>query len=278
MVRKILNIFVVFVFFVGFCLLLYPRVEKTLGENEQKQQIQQFDTHEKEYGALYDQMLAYNQQIYEEGQSGLRDAFSYEQNEFDMSELYNDTDMIGYITIDKMHIQVPLRIGANYENMAKDAAVLWQTSMPIGGANTNCVIAAHRGRYTSGLFRDIEDLEIGDEIRITNPWETLTYHVVKTIVIEPTDIDAIKIIDGADMVTLITCHPFPIDNQRYVVYAQRDTSNSVVSIPYEGVPYESSKETIIQEDRLSDFGLYFCAVCSCLFVVLLIRNRKKQHS
>lgn len=61
--------------------------------------------------------------------------------------------------------------------------------------NTNCVIAGHRGGYHGEqLFKNIENLAIGDEIRITNPWETLTYFVIKKIVIEPNEIEAVKIL------------------------------------------------------------------------------------
>lgn len=277
MMRKVLNIVAVLIFLCGFGLLLYPRVENVVGEYEQHEQIQQFNTEDKDYGPLYDEMLAYNQRIYEEGQSGLKDAFSYETNAFDTSAYFDNSNMIGYITIDKMNIEVPLYIGASFEHLSKNAAILGQTSMPIGGINTNSVIAAHRGRYTSGLFRDIENLEIGDEIRITNPWETLTYNVVKMIVIMPDDIDAIKIVEGADMVTLITCHPFPIDDQRYVVYAQRSGSE-VVDVPYDGIPYTSSKQTIQQENMVNTIGLYFCGIACCLLFVVFIRNKKKNES
>ena len=93
--------------------------------------------------------------------------------------------------------------------MNKGVAIMSQTSMPIGGENTNCVIAGHRGGYHGEqLFKNIENLAIGDEIRITNPWETLTYFVIKKIVIEPNEIEAVKILPNQDMITLFTCHPY----------------------------------------------------------------------
>ena len=95
--------------------------------------------------------------------------------------------------------------------------------MPIGGQNTNCVIAAHR---MGGFFGDIELLQIGDLIRITNLWETLTYRVAKITVIDPYDTDKIKIIPGKDMITLLTCHPYWSNRTRYIVYCERTFENA----------------------------------------------------
>ena len=129
--------------------------------------------------------------------------------------------MIGYISIEAMGEQLPLYIGANEENMKQGAVVMGQTSMPIGGTGTNCVIAAHRGYRGIPMFQYIEVLKPGDKVEISNLWETLEYQVVKSIVISPDDIEAVKIVPGADMLTLITCHPYTKNYQRYVVYCTR---------------------------------------------------------
>jgi len=71
------------------------------------------------------------------------------------------------------------------------------------------------------MFRDIEALQIGDKVYITNFWDTLVYEVAETKVILPADIQQIYIQEGRDMVTLITCHPYTKNYQRYVVYCER---------------------------------------------------------
>lgn len=93
--------------------------------------------------------------------------------------------------------------------------------MPIGGINTNCVLAGHRGWYGALFFRHIELLEIGDVVLITNFWETLRYTVSEIKVIEPDAIDEILIQPGRDLVTLLTCHPYGSGGRyRYVVYCE----------------------------------------------------------
>jgi len=71
------------------------------------------------------------------------------------------------------------------------------------------------------MFREIEKLKIGDEIFITNLWETMTYKVEKIEIISPDEINKIRIQEGKDMVTLVTCHPYPHNYQRYLVYCER---------------------------------------------------------
>ena len=94
--------------------------------------------------------------------------------------------------------------------------------MPIGGSNTNCVLAGHRGWYGALFFRHIELLEIGDEITIRNLWDTLTYQVVEIQVIEPNEIEEILVQPGRDLVTLLTCHPYGSGGRyRYVVFCER---------------------------------------------------------
>ena len=123
-----------------------------------------------------------------------------------------------------MGVEMPLYLGASNENMANGAAVLSQTSIPIGGINTNAVIAGHRGYGGYSYFRYIEVLEEGDEVIITNLWKTLTYKVSEIRIVTPDDVDAILIQPGKDMVTLLTCHPYASGGKyRYLVFCERVT-------------------------------------------------------
>lgn len=170
---------------------------------------------------LYADMVAYNRRIADDGQSGLVDAWSYQRSEIDLRAYGFPDQMIGYVEVPAIGQTLPLYLGATSEQMSLGAVQLTQTSMPIGSTDTNCVIAAHRGAWSSAMFRDIEDLEPGDEVRVTNPWGTLTYRVRETKVIAPNDIRQILIQKGKDMVTLITCHPYGSSEKRYVVYCDR---------------------------------------------------------
>ncbi|MCC8046221.1 MAG: class C sortase [Clostridiales bacterium] len=190
------------------------------GTEVQEQETESTQT-ARAFEELYQQMLSYNQGLIDNGQS-LVDAWSYEQEPIDLSALSDEDCAVGYIEIPAMDVTLPLYIGATTEHMAKGAAVLSETSMPIGGESTNCVIAGHRGYSGMPYFREIEKLEIGDLVYITNPWETLTYKVTEIAVIDPDDVESILIVPGKDMVTLLTCHPYMSHGKyRYVVYCER---------------------------------------------------------
>ena len=153
-------------------------------------------------------MEAYNESIFADKQDGLCDPWSYQAPVFDLAEYGIEDGIVGILSIPKMDLELPIYLGATAEHLAGGAAQLSQTSMPIGGENTNCVLAGHRGWYGALFFRHIELLEIGDEIMITNLWETLNYTVSEIKVIEPNEIDEILIQPGHDLVTLLTCHPY----------------------------------------------------------------------
>lgn len=186
------------------------------------------------YSELWDAMTAYNQQIYTDGQSALSEAGTYQATLFSLTDYGLPDETFGVISIPKLNLEMPLYLGATDENMAKGAAVLSGTSIPIGGINTNAVIAGHRGWGGAAYFRYITELSIGDEIVITNLWERLRYRVVGTNIIEPHEIENILIQPGRDMVTLLTCHPYASGGkQRYLVYCQRISEYDIMEVPYD---------------------------------------------
>ena len=274
-------------FFAGILVLAFPTAVNLAYQYRSQKTIVQFcDENAADSDAaddtLFLQMEEYNLAIYQNQQKDLCDAWSYQQNIFHFDAAGLADDMIGYLVIEAMDVQIPLYIGASNANMSKGAAVLGQTSMPIGGENTNCVIAAHRGYGSVPMFRNIEALEYGDQVVITNLWDTLTYEVVKSIVIDPDDIDAVKIIPGQDLVTLITCHPYTKNVQRYVVYCRRVSdgeenqdqkpAKKTEALPeiaesVHGVEYVSSEKDIRLEEQM--YTIRILTVAASCFVLLL---------
>ena len=186
------------------------------------------------YPELWESITTYNQRIYIDGQSTLSEAGAYQAALFNLTDYGLPDEIFGVISIPKLDLEMPLYLGATDENMAKGAAVLSGTSIPIGGINTNAVIAGHRGWGGAAYFRYITELSIGNEIVITNLWERLRYRVVGTNIIEPHEIENILIQPGRDMVTLLTCHPYASGGkQRYLVYCQRIPEYDIMEVPYD---------------------------------------------
>jgi LPXTG-site transpeptidase (sortase) family protein len=84
------------------------------------------------------------------------------------------------------------------------------------------VIAGHRGWRGADYFRHIDKLAVGDTVTLTNLWGTLTYTVADIQIIQPHEVERIKIQPNRDLLTLLTCHPYASGGrQRYVVYCER---------------------------------------------------------
>lgn len=177
---------------------------------------------ERAYPELYAAMQDYNAEIYAGGQSGLTDPFAYEEAPLDLAAYGYDDDVLAVLWIPRLNLELPVYLGASRENLAKGAALLGQTSMPLGGENTNTVIAAHRGYYGAEMLRNVQQIQIGDKITLTTPWDTLVYRVCELKIIQPDDINAVLIQPGRDLLTLTTCHPYTQNTQRYLVIAERD--------------------------------------------------------
>lgn len=213
----------------GILAILLPKLQAVKLQQEQADVIQKFqedrsrpqENDEKENSVLWEQICQYNNEIYENGQEAFADAQIAEHRPEQLKAM--ETNLFGYIEIPVMDCRLPLYLGASEENLGQGAAVLGGTSVPIGGKNTNSVIAGHRGWRKSKFFKDIEMLSGGDVVYVTNPWETLVYRVEQIEVIEPADSEKVKIQEEKDMITLITCHPYRSGGRyRYVVYCVRD--------------------------------------------------------
>ncbi len=232
-----MRIIAILILLAGIAVLAYPHIAQLLYSRQADQVIAEFqqeaskladdspqegfDSDMTGFDDLYAAMQAYNREIYENKQKDLKDAFSYQMASFNLTEWGFHQNIVGYLSIPRMNVKLPIYLGATGENMRKGAGHLTQTSLPIGGESSNCVLAAHRGMSTAAMFRDIEKLQIGDEITVTSVWETLAYRVAEIKVIKPADVQEILIQEGRDLVTLITCHPYRHNYQRYVVYCER---------------------------------------------------------
>lgn len=175
-----------------------------------------------QYTNLWLDMQDYNQTIFQKGQSGLSNPTAYEIPSFHLGDYGLESEVFGVLSIPRLELEMPIFLGASKENMANGAAVMGQTSLPIGGSGTNCVLAGHRGWNGAAYFLYINQLEPGDTVTISNLWETITYEVVGTQIISPNDVEAIHIQPGKELLTLLTCHP-PASGgkQRYLVFCER---------------------------------------------------------
>ena len=130
-----------------------------------------------------------------------------------------EQEIFGYISIPAVDIEAPLYLGASSAHMDVGAAILGQTSMPIGGESTHCVIAGHRTWSGAIQFKGLEQINVGDMVYITNPWETLAYEVIEMKTVMPDAADEIMVQQGRDLITVFTC-TYP-NSRRLLVTCER---------------------------------------------------------
>ena len=210
----------------GICVMLWPVFTGHRLQSNAATAVQEFladrDEPEQQYPELLAALQKYNRQLYTEKQCNLVDLEACEEPAADLPAYGIDDEIIGVLEIPAMELTMPVYLGASDAHLASGAAVLGNTSVPIGGDNTNCVIAGHRGWRGADYFRHIDRLEAGNTVKLTNLWETLTYTVADIQIIQPHEANKIKIQQGRDLLTLLTCHPYASGGrQRYVVYCER---------------------------------------------------------
>lgn len=228
----------VLLFIAGLFTLLYPSLNGARLEKASVEAVESFmdafivpaetvpEKTPRPYAELYEAMAEYNEKIYVEKQQGLSSPQAYEEAGVNLSAYGFEDCVAAVLSIPAIELEMPVYLGASYNNMAAGAAVLGQTSLPIGGENTNCIIAGHRGWNGAAYFLDIDKLTEGDKVQLINPWETMEYTVTEICIIEPTDIAQILIQDGRELLTLMSCHPYASGGRyRYLVFCERSEAD-----------------------------------------------------
>ena len=135
--------------------------------------------------------------------------------------LIAEDDVFAFIEIPKIGETLPIYLGATTSNLAKGVAQVTESSLPTGGSGTHSVIAGHRGYYGATFFRYVDQMEVGDQFYIHVLDKVLIYEVTGQAVIEPDDTTSLGLVEGEDLVTLLTCTPYPTDRYRLLIYGSR---------------------------------------------------------
>lgn len=219
--KKPTIIFCVILFISGLGLLLYPFISNLINERnaskviaDYEKEIQNMDKSEmdviKEAAKQYNEQL--NKAISDDNAS---------QTIVSYKDINGENQVIGYIVIPKIDVNLPIYSGTNEAVLKKGVGHMEQTSYPLGGEGTHCVLTGHRGLPSATLFTDLNKLEIGDEFYLHVMDEVLAYRIDQIKVVEPNDSELLSIIEGEDYCTLVTCTPYAINTHRLLVRGTR---------------------------------------------------------
>lgn len=231
--KKHLHIIIlILVAVVGLSLLLYPTVSNYINSLHQSEAVAHYkeitdnlDNNEienmKSDVESYNSTLSRSNQRFISGDS-VGNTYSSLLN-------FSDNGIMGYITIDKIEVQIPIYHGTSETVLSNGIGHLEGSSLPVGGESTHCVLTGHRGVASSELFTNLDQIDVGDEFTLSVLDDVLTYKVDKISIVEPNDDSMLFIEDGKDYVTLLTCTPYAVNTHRLLVRGVRtetETSDS----------------------------------------------------
>jgi len=220
------TIILILVFFVGLSVMLYPTISDYINQLHQTRAVANYAADvdklsDADYTAYFEAADAFNAQIAADPDAlYFPDRFPSYESTLDVT----GTGIMGYITIEKIGVELPIYHGTSDAVLQVAAGHLEGTSLPVGGASTHAVISAHRGLPSAKLFTNLDQLEVGDTFTITVLDRTLTYEVDNISIILPTETDSLKVSEGKDYITLMTCTPYGINTHRLLVRGRRITT------------------------------------------------------
>ncbi len=218
------TIILVAIFFMGLCILLYPTISDFWNEKRQSQAIINYDDlivdlTPEDYSEYFSKADEYNRKL-----SLISSPFIGHKSLKD--EYYSTLDingdgMMGYITIEKIKVQLPIYHGTSDTVLNSAVGHVEGSSLPVGGEGTHCVLSAHRGLPSAKLFTNLDKLTKGDVFTIRILDRTITYQVDQILIVLPEKIDDLYAVNGEDYCTLVTCTPYGINTHRMLVRGTR---------------------------------------------------------
>lgn len=264
------TIILVAIFFVGLSVLLYPTVSDFWNEKRQSKAIVNYDDlivnlTPEDYTKFFNEADSYNQKI-----KGMPSSYMNHSNIAE--EYYNILDvngdgMMGYITIEKIKVQLPIYHGTSDKVLNSAVGHVEGSSLPVGGESTHAVLSAHRGLPSAKLFTNLDKVEVGDVFTIRILDRTITYQVDQVLIVLPHETEALNIVSGEDYCTLVTCTPYGINTHRMLVRGTRienieeDKQVNVITEAY-------------QIDPLIVTPAVAAPMLGILLVVLLVKSSK----
>lgn len=177
--------------------------------------------------------------------------------------------VMGSVTIPKIGVDLPIYHGTSESTLELGAGHLYGSSLPVGGKGTHAVITGHRGLVKALMFTRLDELKKGDSFYIKVMGETLGYKVDRVSVIEPSDVSKLRIVEGEDRVTLMTCTPYGVNTHRLLVSGLRAA-----------IPAEVPDESQVIDPRPVPLSVVAAYVLAALCIPLLFTRDSdpRRHS
>lgn len=224
MKKKLPTIILTIVFLVGLGLMLYPTVSDYWNSFHQSRAIASYEESaaglsEEEYQRYRSQAEEYNQDLLSRPNPLV--PTDEELEEYNSLLDITGNGIMGYIEIPKIKCSLPIYHTVDEAVLQIAIGHIPGSSLPVGGASTHCIVSGHRGLPSARLFTDLDQMIEGDIFMLQILDETLTYEIDQIRIVEPQEVNDLAIVEGEDLVTMVTCTPLGINTHRMLVRGHR---------------------------------------------------------
>ena len=219
-----ITILLVLILLVGLSLLLYPSVSDYWNSLHQTKAIATYveeaaNLNQDQYDEIWAAAERYNASLTDRNNAYvLSDA---QKEEYERLLNVSGLGVMGYLEIPSIDCSLPIYHGTEESVLQIAVGHLEWSSLPVGGESTHCVLSGHRGLPSAKLFTNLDKLQAGDIFMLRVLDEVLTYEVDQILIVEPQETGALRIEEGKDYCTLVTCTPYGINTHRLLVRGHR---------------------------------------------------------
>ena len=222
--RSLSNILMGIALAVGTMLLVYPKASDYWNSFTQSRSIMGYaeqvaQMSAAEYAKFISEAEEYNAKLAENGNEW--HMTQGQKKVYESRLTFDSTGVMGYIDIPKISTKLPIYHGTSDAVLQTSIGHLAESSLPVGGKGSHCVLSGHRGLPSAKLFSDLDMMVQGDTFTLSVLNETYTYQVDQIRVVEPTDLRELTIRPGMDLCTLVTCTPYGVNSHRLLVRGHR---------------------------------------------------------
>lgn len=273
-------------FLLALGLTLYPIISSRYNQAHQariqtsyQEVLEQTDTAELE--RVREQAIAYNAAITPGtmGEAYSPNAMLAASKDYVNQLDVNGNGIMGYVTIPKIQVNLPIYHGTESETLDKGVGHLLGSSLPVGGESTHAILSGHSGMASQKMFTDLEQLQEGDVFYLHVLDEVLAYQVKAILTVLPHDTAFLGVVPGEDLCTLVTCTPTGVNTHRLLVRGTRIPYEEAVTV--EEIAAQEEEPSSHWEDQYwlgVRLGLIAMICVVLLFNIILMVKKKRQNS
>ena len=217
-------IILILVFLVGLSLLLYPTFSDWWNTSRQTRAVASYEAlieeaDNDELAASKARAIEYNEHLADTGNVWVLS--DKRKADYESQLVVEGSDIMGYVEVPSIGCTLPIYHGTDEAVLQIGAGHIEGSSLPVGGTSAHSVLSGHRGLPSAKLFTDLDKLVEGDGFVLRILGETLHYEVDQILVVEPHEVEPLKIVEGEDYCTLVTCTPYSVNTHRLLVRGHR---------------------------------------------------------